>query len=119
VVQNKEEDESARAEAEYTLEYPARCPHCKAELEALRVARLLRTRVNFTSTLPRRGHVISCPECSTIISAELVGFAGALRRQAHAAVPSGRLALGRIFLPLQSGLRDGSLAVATGRSCAD
>ncbi|MDA1094068.1 MAG: hypothetical protein O3A25_12485 [Acidobacteria bacterium] len=65
----------AEAEAEYTLEYPARCPHCKAEVEALSVARLLRTRVNFTSTLPRRGHVISCPKCATIIAAELVGFA--------------------------------------------
>ncbi len=62
------------AEAEYTLEYPARCPHCEADLEMLRVARLLRTRVNFTSTLPRRGHVLACPECRKILSAEL-GFA--------------------------------------------
>jgi hypothetical protein len=76
VVENEASDDPSRqSEAEYTLEYPARCPHCAAELEALRVARLLRTRVNFTSTLPRRGHVISCPECSTIIAAELVGFA--------------------------------------------
>ncbi len=53
----------------------ASCPDCAAELEALRVARLLRTRGDFTSTLPRRGHVISCLECTTIIAAELVGFA--------------------------------------------
>ncbi len=75
VLKEEPHDPARQAEAEYTLEYPARCPHCAAELEALRVARLLRTRVNFTSTLPRRGHVISCPECATIIAAELVGFA--------------------------------------------
>ena len=76
VVEKEESDDPARqSEAEYTLEYPARCPHCAAESEVLRVVRLLRTRVNFTSTLPRRGRVISCPECTTIIAAELVGFA--------------------------------------------
>jgi len=76
VVEKEPFDDLARqSEAEYTLEYPARCPHCAVELEALRVARLLRTRVNFTSALPRRGHVISYPECTTIIAAGLVGFA--------------------------------------------
>ena len=79
LVKNDEEYDAdapqAEAEAEYTLEYPARCPHCKKEVEALSAARLLRTRVNFTSTLPRRGHVILCPKCATIIAAELVGFA--------------------------------------------
>ena len=69
-----ERDRTIR-EAEYTLEYAARCPHCREEIELLHVARLLRTRVNFTSTLPRRGHVISCPQCHTIISADLLGFA--------------------------------------------
>ena len=64
------------AEAEYTLEYPALCPHCQAEVQVVRVARLLRTRVNFTSTLPRRGHVISCSKCNTIIAAELLGRLG-------------------------------------------
>ncbi len=69
-------DEMGReSEAEYTLEYAARCPHCRQEIEIMNVARLLRTRVNFTSTLPRRGHVIACSKCNTIISAELVGFA--------------------------------------------
>lgn len=69
-------DEGAReAEAEYTLEYPVKCPWCQADLEVLRVVRLLRTRVNFTSTLPRRGRVIACPECQKVISAELAGFA--------------------------------------------
>jgi len=66
---------SREAEAEYTLEYPVKCPCCSAELDMVKVVRLLRTRVNFTSTLPRRGRVIACPECQKIIAAELAGFA--------------------------------------------
>jgi len=69
------EEMGRESEAEYTLEYAARCPHCRQEIETMNVARLLRTRVNFTSTLLRRGHVIACSKCNTIISAELVGFA--------------------------------------------
>lgn len=70
------EDTSGReAEAEYTLEYPVKCPHCERDLETLKVVRLLRTKVNFTSTLPRRGRVLACPECQKIVSAELAGFA--------------------------------------------
>ena len=63
------------AEAEYALEYEATCPFCQTELRTLQVVRLLRSRVNFTSTLPRRGRVIICPSCKKIISAELAGFA--------------------------------------------
>ncbi len=63
------------AEAEYTLENSVKCPHCEADLDVLKVVRLLRTRVNFTSTLPRRGRVLACPECQKIVSAELAGFA--------------------------------------------
>ena len=63
------------AEAEYTLEYPAICPYCDKELATLSVIRLLRTRVNFTSTLPRRGRVITCPQCRKVLTAELSGFA--------------------------------------------
>ena len=62
-------------EAEYTLEYPARCPGCQESLKTLQVVRLLRTRINFTSTLPRRGRVLVCPRCRLILSAELAGFA--------------------------------------------
>ena len=58
-------------EAEYQLEYPVKCPHCGEELEVVRVVRLLRTKVNFTSLLPRRGRVISCPVCLKVLSAEL------------------------------------------------
>jgi len=71
VATNQHVETSQVAEAEYTLEYVARCPHCREEIDVVNVARLLRTRVNFTSTLPRRGHVIACPKCNAIISADL------------------------------------------------
>jgi hypothetical protein len=44
-------------------------------ITCIHVVRLLRTRVNFVSTLPRRGHVIVCPECRGIFSADLRGLA--------------------------------------------
>jgi hypothetical protein len=59
------------SEAEYALEYPATCPRCGQELTFLKAARLLRTRVHFVSVLPRRGRVLTCPHCRTILSAEL------------------------------------------------
>ena len=59
------------AEVEYTLDYEARCRHCRKVLDVVLVARLLRTRVNFTSTLPRRGHMLACKECKCILSAGL------------------------------------------------
>jgi phage FluMu protein Com len=62
-------------EAEYTLEYPVKCPACDQIVRSLEVVRLLRTKVNFTSTLPRRGRVIVCAHCKKILSAELAGFA--------------------------------------------
>jgi len=62
-------------EAEYTLEHEVRCPYCSSMLRGLQVVRLLRAKINFTSTLPRRGRVIICPECKKIVSAELAGFA--------------------------------------------
>ncbi len=71
VATSQDLETSHEAEAEYTLEYAARCPHCGEEIDVVNVARLLRTRVNFTSTLPRRGHVVACPNCNTIISADL------------------------------------------------
>lgn len=65
----------ALGEAEYLLEAPLKCPHCKQEITTVQVVRLLRSRVNFVSTLPRRGHVIVCPECHCPLSAELGGMA--------------------------------------------
>ena len=60
-------------EAEYALESPLKCPHCKDVVATLQVVRLVRTRVNFISLLPRRGYVVACPACHQIISAELAG----------------------------------------------
>ena len=60
-------------EADYALESALTCPQCKKVVTSLHVVRLLRSKVNFTSTLPRRGHVIICPECKAILSAELGG----------------------------------------------
>ena len=63
-----------RSVASYTLESPARCPHCREPIRSVRVIGLVRTQVSFTSTLPRRGRVIICPECERILSAELAGL---------------------------------------------
>ena len=41
--------------------------------QGVQVLRLVRTRVNFISMLPRRGYVVACPVCHQILSAELAG----------------------------------------------
>lgn len=56
-------------EAEYTLETSVCCPGCKESVDTVYVVRLLRTRVNFTSSLPRRGYVVVCPSCRTVVPA--------------------------------------------------
>jgi len=63
-----------RTGAIYTLELPARCPHCREPIRTLRALRLVRTQVTFTSPLPRAGRVLVCPLCERIISAELSGI---------------------------------------------
>jgi hypothetical protein len=60
--------------ATYTLELPARCPHCRESIRTLRVFRLKRTAAAFTSPLPRGGRVVVCPECERILSAELTAI---------------------------------------------
>ena len=60
-------------DAEYVLEVPLRCPGCGVEMRLVGVVRLMRTKVNFISMLPRRGHVIVCSQCRWILSAELGG----------------------------------------------
>lgn len=61
-------------EAEFTLESPASCPHCDRTIHSVQVIRLLRTRVNFVSSLPRRGQVMVCPNCKAVLSGSLGGF---------------------------------------------
>jgi CheY-like chemotaxis protein len=63
-----------RTDAEYTLEAPVRCAACGERVDRLKAVRLIRTRVSFTSTLPRRGRVLVCPHCLAIASAELTNF---------------------------------------------
>lgn len=65
--------ETTGADAEYALECTLRCHHCRQEIDTMNVVRLIRSRVNFVSTLPRRGHVLCCPKCGGILSAELAG----------------------------------------------
>jgi DNA-binding response OmpR family regulator len=62
------------SDAVYRLENAARCAHCREMISTLQAVRLLRTQVNFTSTLPRRGRVLVCPLCASIVSAELTAF---------------------------------------------
>ena len=58
-------------EAEYALETPVKCRECEAHVESIQVVRLLRTKTNFTSTLPRRGYMMICPACQAVVSAGL------------------------------------------------
>jgi DNA-binding response OmpR family regulator len=62
------------SEAVYRLETAVRCPHCGETVSTLKAVRLLRTQVNFTSTLPRRGRVAVCPCCFVIVPVELTNF---------------------------------------------
>ena len=60
--------------AAYTLDQPVRCPHCRERISSVRIVGLTRSQVAFTSTLPRKGRVIVCPECERILTAELSGL---------------------------------------------
>jgi len=66
-------EEPLKFEAEYELESPARCPGCQERITKIGVFRLIRTRVNFVSTFPRRGYIAVCSRCSTIVPADLGG----------------------------------------------
>ncbi len=61
-------------EAEYTLEAGVRCPRCNERIDSVQVVRLLRTKVNFTSSLPRRGQVMICPKCEAVLAGYLSGI---------------------------------------------
>ena len=60
-------------EAEYQLESPVKCNQCSQMFETVQVIRLLRKKVNFTSSLPRRGYLVVCPSCQTVIPAVIGG----------------------------------------------
>ena len=61
-------------EAEFMLESPARCSQCSESIDSVLVVRLLRTKVNFVSSLPRRGQVMVCPKCKAILTGSLGGL---------------------------------------------
>ena len=63
-----------RFEAVYRLEMAVKCPYCRETVSTLRAVRLLRETVNFTSTLPRRGRIVACPNCDCILPAELTNL---------------------------------------------
>ena len=60
--------------AVYELDAAARCPHCRNLIRMVRVTKLKRTHVAFTSTLPRGGRAFSCPSCEQILSVELAAL---------------------------------------------
>ena len=65
------EEEEAEFEAVYALERAVKCPSCTKSVRKLNVVRTLRSKVNFTSNLPRRGYVMTCPDCEAILSANI------------------------------------------------
>ena len=65
---------AADVEAVFTLESAAVCPTCRASLDTVGIVRLLRTRVNFVSSLPRRGQLMICPQCRTVLGGGLGGL---------------------------------------------
>jgi adenine-specific DNA methylase len=70
----KIEEHQVEDEAAYATEATVKCPLCTDTLATVHVVRLLRTKVNFTSTLPRRGYVVICPSCRGIIPAAVVSW---------------------------------------------
>jgi hypothetical protein len=61
-------------EAEFMLETSAVCPHCLEDIEKVQVVRMLRTKVNFVSSLPRRGQLLVCPKCRITLAGALGGL---------------------------------------------
>ena len=45
-----------------------------SEINTINVIRVMRTHVSFTSTLPRKAYVITCPACRKLLSAGLSGL---------------------------------------------
>ena len=66
-----DEESEVGFEAEYSVEVAICCSHCRARIDSVNVVRLLRKRVNFVSSLPRRGYIVVCPECKSAIPAAL------------------------------------------------
>lgn len=61
-------------EAEFMLESTAVCPHCLEDIDKVQIVRMLRTKVNFVSSLPRRGQLLICPKCRIALAGALGGL---------------------------------------------
>ena len=66
-----ESEQEIEVEAQYALESQVKCRACSEMLQTVHVVRMLRTKVNFTSSLSRRGYTVICPSCRTIITAAI------------------------------------------------
>ena len=66
--------EEWRSTATYTLDAPVRCPYCDERIQSMHIVGLTRSQVAFTSTLPRKGRVATCPECDRVLPVELAGL---------------------------------------------
>jgi len=63
-------------------------------MRTVRVVRMTRTQAPFTSTLPRGGRAITCPQCERVLSMELSTF-GLMRAQVAAPNPTDTLPTGK------------------------
>lgn len=70
----READVGSGIEAEFVLEAAAVCPQCREDINRVQVVRMLRTKVNFVSSLPRRGQLLVCPKCRTTLGGSLGGL---------------------------------------------
>ena len=65
------EEDEPQVEAHYALETAVHCNHCEQQIRSVYVVRLLRTKVNFTSSLSRRGYAVVCPHCRHFVPATI------------------------------------------------
>ena len=72
--ETEEGDMDHGIEAEYMLETSAVCPHCLEDIQKVQVVRMLRAKVNFVSSLPRRGQILVCPKCRIALAGALGGL---------------------------------------------
>jgi len=73
-VETKKGEIDGGIEAEFMLEATAVCPNCLEDIDKVHVVRMLRTKVNFVSSLPRRGQLLICPKCRITLAGALGGL---------------------------------------------
>lgn len=73
-VESEDREVDHGVEAEFMLESSAVCPHCLEDIDRVHIVRMLRTKVNFVSSLPRRGQLLICPKCRIALAGALGGL---------------------------------------------